>query len=56
MADRDDDEDIGTPRWVKRSAIAGGVLVVALAVAALTGHGPRQHGQPPSAATPVNQP
>lgn len=32
-----------TPRWVKVSAIIGGVLVLLIAIALFTGHGPGRH-------------
>jgi hypothetical protein len=38
-----DAERPGTPRWAKVFAIAGGVIVVLLAVMLLTGHGPGRH-------------
>lgn len=50
---RDDDE--GMPRWVKLTAIVGGVLVLlAVAVMVLAGgdHGPGRHPDAGTAASP----
>ena len=43
LPDTDDAE--GLPRWVKRSLIGAGLLVVLVIVAMLTGHGPWHHLQ-----------
>ena len=36
-------EEIGTPRWVKVSAIIGAAVVLLVVVMLLAGHGPGQH-------------
>ena len=43
LPDTNDNES--TPRWVKRSLIGGGLVVVLVIVAMLTGHGPWHHLQ-----------
>lgn len=38
-------DDARIPRWVKVSFIAGGAIIVILAIPMLLGHGPGQHMQ-----------
>jgi hypothetical protein len=66
MADPSPDtDDDGTPRWVKVSGIVAAIVVVALGIMLLSGHGPGRHfshasgdmggaaaGQAPAAAAP----
>jgi hypothetical protein len=53
----------GAPRWVKVSAIAGGVVALLFVVMLVSGHGPGRHLQgmaampvPAAIAAPANQP
>jgi len=58
MADPLPDADAaeGMPRWVKRSLIGAGLLVVLVIVAMLTGHGPWHHLQMAGMHMPGDQP
>jgi hypothetical protein len=60
---RPNQEQTGAPRWVKVSAIAGGVVALLFVVMLVSGHGPGRHLQgmaampvPAAIAAPANQP
>jgi hypothetical protein len=43
MARREPIPEEGTPRWVKGFVVIGALLLVVIAMAVLTGHGPGRH-------------
>ena len=51
----DNDDDAGTPRWVKVFGTIGSVVILLVAIVLFSGHGPGRHvpgnGTPPTSAT-----